>query len=399
MFGAALSPLSQAVILDRYPAEKRGAIMSVWGMVVMVGPILGPTLGGYLTDNYSWRWVFYVNVPVGVLAVAGLMIFLSDDERIEPQRFDWTGFGFFAVAVGALQFFLDRGTTKGWFSSSEIVLEAVLAGMGTLSVHRPLPHIEPHLHPSRPFEGPQLRLRPGTDILHRPAASGDDGAVAPYLQNLGGYSVLDTGLLLAPRGVGTMMAMIIMGRYVMKFDVRLPMSIGCILITWSMWEMSGWTPDISPLALAGTTFFQGIGMGFVFIPLNIMAFATLPARLRTDASAMINLVRNVGSAIGISITSTALAFAAQTAHANLTAHINPFNRALDVNAPSMMLNPHLPFGQAQLLGLIDRNALIVAYSDVFYLMLLLSLPAFLVLMLIPRPAQTLPSKPKVEILE
>ena len=400
MFGAALSPLSQAVILDRYPPERRGNIMSVWGMVVMVGPILGPTLGGYLTDNYSWRWVFYVNVPVGILSIAGLALFLAEDRGSEVKRFDWSGFGFFAVAIGALQLMLDRGTTMDWFSSGEIVLEATLAAVGAylFAVHfftserTFIPH---GLLADRNYVSAlALTFFIGLLMLATTAL------LPPYLQNLGGYSVLDTGLMLAPRGLGTMITMVLIGRVVMKIDVRLPMTIGCTLLAWSMWEMANWTPAITPISLGATTFIQGIGMGMVFIPSNIMAFATLPGELRTDASAMINLMRNIGSAIGVSITTTALAVSVQTVHATLAAHVNTFNRALGVNAPSMLYNPHLPFGLVQINNIVERNSLIVAYSDVFYLMLFLSLPTFAVLLLIPKPDMTVTTRPpEAEFIE
>ena len=400
MFGAALSPLSQAVILDRYPPEKRGMIMSVWGMVVMIGPILGPTLGGYLTDNYSWRWVFYVNVPVGILAVTGMVLFLSEDRPGKGMPFDWAGFGFFAVAVGALQFMLDRGTTKDWFSSSEIVLEAVLAGMGLylFIVHfftgkkTFIPH---GLFGDRNyFSALCLTFFIGILMLATSAL------LPPYLETLGGYSVLDVGLMLAPRGLGTMLTMFFIGRLALRIDVRIPMTIGCVLLTWSFWEMSTWTPAIAVSTLTVTVFIQGMAMGLIFIPANIMAFATLPGELRTDASAMINLVRNVGSGIGISVTQTVLAMNVQVVHSTLASKITPLNRALDVNAQSMMLNWKLPMGRAALEGIITRASLITAYADTFYLMLFLSLPAFIVLMLIPKPEPTLPaSKPEVEFLE
>ncbi|MBU6442743.1 MAG: DHA2 family efflux MFS transporter permease subunit [Alphaproteobacteria bacterium] len=401
VFGAALSPLSQAIILDRYPPEKRGAIMSIWGMVVMVGPILGPTLGGYLTDNYTWRWVFYVNAPVGILATAGLVIFLANDKYGEAQSFDWTGFGFFTVAIGALQFLLDRGTTKDWFSSNEIITEAVLAGTGCylfivhfLTARRTfIPH---GLLTDRNYMS-ALALTFFISLLMLATTA----LLPPFLQDLGGYSVLETGLMLAPRGLGTMITMFVIGRLVMRIDVRLPMAVGSAILTWSMWEMSRWTPDIAPMSLAVTTFFQGIGMGLVFIPSNIMAFATLPGHFRTDGAAMLNLVRNLGSAIGVSVTTTALANSLQTAHASLAVHVSPFNRALSYGAPGLMWNPHLPFGVAMINGVIEQNALVIAYSDVFYFMLLLSLPAFLVLALIPKPEPTLSSKtaPELEFIE
>ncbi|MDE2240147.1 MAG: DHA2 family efflux MFS transporter permease subunit [Rhodospirillales bacterium] len=400
MFGAALSPLSQAIILDRYPPEKRGSIMAIWGMVVMVGPIIGPTLGGYLTDNFSWRWVFYVNAPVGILAIAGLVIFLAPDKPDEAQPFDWTGFGFFAVAIGALQFMLDRGTTKDWFSSGEIVTEAALAGTGTylfvvhfLTAKRTfVPH---GLLNDRNYVS-ALGLTFFISLLMLATTA----LLPPFLQDLGGYSVLDTGLMLAPRGVGTMVTMFVIGRIIMRVDARLPMAIGSGLLTWSMWEMSRWTPSVTPWSLTVTTFVQGVGMGLVFIPSNLMAFATLPGSFRTDGAAMINLVRNVGSAIGVSVTTTALANSVQTAHASLAAHVSPFNRALGVNAPGVIWNPHLPFGVAMINGVIERNALTIAYSDVFYFMLFLSLPAFILLALIPKPDDTLPApKPEMEYIE
>ncbi|MGC8537177.1 MAG: DHA2 family efflux MFS transporter permease subunit [Rhizomicrobium sp.] len=401
MFGAALSPLSQAVILERYPPERRGMIMSIWGMVVMIGPILGPVLGGFLTDNYSWRWVFYVNVPVGILAISGMAMFLSEDKPSSEQSFDWSGFAYFAVAIGALQFLLDRGTTKDWFSSSEIVVEAVLAGMGfyLFLVH--------FLTAKKTFIPHGLfRDRNYVSALMLTAVIGvlmlaTSALMPPYLENLGGYSVLDVGMMLAPRGLGTMITMLIIGQLVLRIDVRIPMAIGALLLTWSFWEMSSWTPDISATTLSLTVFIQGIAMGMIFIPANIMAFATLPGHLRTDASAMINLARNLGSGIGISVTQSVLTMNSQVMHATLAVHASPFNRMLGVNAQSLMLNPRLPIGAIVLNGIITRSALITSYSDTFYMMMFMSVPAFVILMLIPKPDPTLPKagEPALELIE
>ncbi|MGC8534665.1 MAG: DHA2 family efflux MFS transporter permease subunit [Rhizomicrobium sp.] len=373
LFGAALSPLSQAVVLDRFPPEKRGMIMSIWGMVVMVGPIMGPTLGGWLTDNYSWRWVFYVNVPVGILAVLGMFIFLSEDETVEKKTFDWTGFTFFAVAIAALQFMLDRGTSKDWFSSGEIITEAILSGTGA------------YLFIVHYFTSDQI-------FLPRGLLKDVNFVSALVLTFFVGV------LMLAPRGVGTMLTMMLMGKVVMKVDARLPMAVGCVLLTWSMWQMSSWTPSVTPTVLASTTFVQGVGMGLIFIPANVMAFATLPSELRTDAAAIINLVRNMGMALGVSITSSALAASMQTVHASLAAHVTPFNRALSVNAPALFYNPQLPLGRTIMEMIVNQQALAISYADTFYLMLFLSLPAFLVLLVIPKPEPTLGTV-KIEPLE
>ena len=398
LFGAALSPLSQTMVLDRFPPEKRGMIISIWGMVVMVGPIMGPTLGGWLTDNYSWRWVFYVNVPVGIIAFLGILIFLSEDKNADSKTFDWTGFTFFALAIAALQFMLDRGTSKDWFSSGEIIAEAIISGTCA------------YLFIVHYFTSDQIFLPRGLmkDVNYVSALVltffvgilmlATTALLPPFLQDLGGYTVLDTGLMLAPRGVGTMLTMVLMGKVVMRVDARLPMTIGCLVLTWSMWQMSSWTPSVTPTMLASTTFVQGIGMGLIFIPANVMAFATLPSELRTDAAAIINLVRNMGMALGVSITSSTLAATMQTVHASLAAHVTPFNRALSVNAPAIFFNPQLPLGRTVMEMIVNQQALAISYADTFYLMLFLSLPAFLVLLVIPKPQPTVGTV-KIEPLE
>ena len=226
VFGAALVPLSQATMLDIYPAEQRGSAMAIWGMGVMVGPILGPTLGGYLTDAYNWRWVFYVNLPFGIAAVAGLALFLKDTERNASLRFDWLGFAVLSLGIGALQLMLDRGEQKDWFSSPEIVVETVLAGLGIylFIVHlftAKKPFIPPRIFNDRNFlSGLLLMFAIGMILLASSAL------LAPYLQTLGGYPVATAGLLMAPRGVDTMIAMLIAGRLSSRVDPRLNMHAG-----------------------------------------------------------------------------------------------------------------------------------------------------------------------------
>ncbi|MGA9796117.1 MAG: DHA2 family efflux MFS transporter permease subunit [Rhizomicrobium sp.] len=395
-FGAALSPLSQSIMLDLYPAEKRGSVMAIWGMGVMVGPILGPTLGGYLTDVYNWRWVFYVNVPFGIAAVAGIWLFLRDTHRDSTLKFDWTGFAALGLGLGALQLMLDRGTDKDWFSSGEIIVEAVLGGLGfyLFFVHMltaKLTFIPREMFKDRNFlSSLVLMFVIGLVMLASTAL------LPPFLQNLGGYSVTDTGLMLAPRGVGTMFAMIFAGRLALKVDPRYIMSVGTMMLLWSMWEMSTWTPDISAWQLVIVTFVQGIGMGLVFIPMNLVAFATLPQYFRTDGAAFINLMRNVGSAIGISLTTTILAEKTQIFHAQMSEYFTPFNRALGVNAPSMMLNPMLPSGAQAADQLVNYNAQVAAYANDFLFMFFCSLPALVVILLMKRPAMV-PSTQKIEL--
>jgi MFS transporter, DHA2 family, multidrug resistance protein len=399
-FGAALSPLSQSIMLDLYPPEKRGSVMAIWGMGVMVGPILGPTLGGYLTDVYNWRWVFYVNVPFGIAAVTGIALFLRDTHRDSTLKFDWTGFAVLGIGLGALQLMLDRGTDKDWFSSGEIIVEAVLAGLGFYLFIVHMFTAKDTFIPREMFKDRNFLSSLVLMFVIGMVMLASTALLPPYLQDLGGYSVTDTGLMLAPRGVGTMFAMMFAGRLALKFDPRYLMSIGTALLLWSMWEMSTWTPAIGFWQLIMVTFVQGIGMGFVFIPMNLVAFATLAPQLRTDGSALINLVRNVGSAIGISLTTTILANSTQILHAQMSAHFNPFNRALGVNAASLMLNPALPTGAQLADQVVNYNAQVAAYANDFIFMFFISLPALLVILLMKRPpAFPATQKMQLEVME
>ncbi len=399
MFGAALGPLSQAVMLDMYPAEKRGNVMAIWGMGVMLGPILGPTLGGILTDAYNWRWGFYINVPFGIAACAALWIFFKDTARDSSLRFDWFGFGALSVGLASLQLMLDRGTTKDWFSSTEIVVEAMIS---VIALYLFLVHM---LTAKKPFLPRQVfrdrNLVSGLVLMFVMGfvLLASSALMSPYLQDLSGRSVTQTGFLMVPRGVGVMVAMMFAGRLAMKLDPRLVMTVGAACLLWSMWHMTAWTPDIDGLTISWVTFVQGIGMGLVFVPMNLVAFATLSPQLRTDGAGLSNLMRNIGSAVGVSLTSTVLASSIQTIHAQLTAHATPFNRALGVNAPSMMMNPQIPFGLANLNSLLEYRAQVQAYANDFLFMFWVSLPVFVIIWLMKRPVFARGETPKMEVVE
>jgi DHA2 family multidrug resistance protein len=398
-FGAALSPLSQSIMLDLYPPQKRGNIMAIWGMGVMLGPILGPTLGGWLTDAYDWRWVFYVNVPFGILAVSGIWIYFKDSHNDSTMRFDWFGFGALAVGLGALQLMLDRGTSQAWFQSPEIVIECLIAGIGIylFVVHMATaknPFIPPAIFKDRNFLSSLFLMFVIGAILLASSA-----LLPPYLQNLAGYTVTDTGLIMAPRGFGTMFAMMFAGRMALKIDPRMLMTVGTACMLWSMWEMSTWTPQVGASTIVLVTFVQGFGMGFVFVPMNLMAFATLPGHFRTDGSALSNLTRNFGSAIGVSLTTSVLGGSVQIMHSMLSGLASPFNRALGVNAPAMMMNPQLPFGLQTLNGLIELRSEVAAYGNVYLLMVYICLPAFLIIWMMRRPDFSAGPAPQVEISE
>ncbi len=385
VFGAALVPLSQATILDLYPAEQRGSAMALWGMGVMVGPILGPTLGGYLTDVYDWRWVFFINLPFGALAIAGLWFFLKDEKRESVYGFDWTGFLVLSLGIGALQMMLDRGGELDWFASGEIWIELVLALLGIylFVVHVLLaerPFISAKIFADVNFlSGFVMMFAVGIVLLASSAL------LAPYLQTLGGYPVREAGLLMAPRGLGTMLAMMMAGRLASRVDPRLLMVIGIAALAYSFWEMTNWTPAVQPFTLSWVTAIQGFGLGFVFIPLQVVAFATLPPHFRTDGAALFSLVRNVGSAIGVSVASFMLVQNTQIMHAQIAEGLTGFNRMLQNGGAYFFWNTATNAGRMALNGEVSRQALAIAYTDDFKLMFWVSLPTALLVLFMRRP--------------
>ena len=393
MFGAALVPLSQATMMDIYPPEKRGAAMAIWGVGVMIGPILGPTLGGYLTELYSWRYVFYINLPFGILASLGLLVFMPRVRGQGSMRFDWIGFFVLSMGIGGLQLMLDRGEDQDWFTSREIIIECVLGCLGTymfivhlLTAQRPF--IRPGIFRDRNFSaGLAMMFAMGTILVSTSAL------MAPWLQNLGGYPVATAGLTMAPRGIGTMAAMMFAGRYSNRIDARLLMGLGLVMLCWSMWVMTGWTPDVTEGEVAMVIVTQGAGLGLVFIPLQVLAFATLPVALRTDGASLFSLLRNIGAAIGVSVTSDMLAHNAQALHAEIGAYANPFNRALQHGAARQLLDATHAHGAAMLDQLVNRQAQIIAYMDDYRLMIFTTAPALLLLLLMRRPRAIAPAAP------
>jgi DHA2 family multidrug resistance protein len=384
-FGAALVPLSQASMLDIYTAEQRASAMAVFGIGVMVGPILGPTLGGYLTDVYNWRWVFYVNLPIGIAAVIGLIVFMPSTPVAKEMKFDWTGFSVLAIGIGAFQLMLDRGQSEDWFNSSQIITEAVLAGLGIylFLVHMfttERPFIPLALFRDRYFTMATLLMFTTNTIMMASSA-----LLAPYLQNLSGYPVASAGLLMAPRGIGTMVAMVITGRLGMRVDQRRLMFVGLSVLGWTLHDMSTWTPDIPAAHLVMVLIVQGFAMGWVWNPITLISFTTLPASLRGDATAVQSLMRNVCSAIGISVTAFTLARGVQISHAGLTADMTPFNRLLQGqwSAPKI-LSPWTTHGAELLDSMVNRQALIIAYANDFRMMSFVVVPALFLLLLVRR---------------
>lgn len=377
LFGASLVPLSQAVMLDIYPKERHGSAMALWGVGVMLGPILGPTLGGYLTEYYNWRWVFYINLPIGILATLGIIAFLPDTNRDRSKPLDWMGFVSLSVFIGALQLMLDRGQGEDWFSSPEIIIEATLAGLALYLFLVQMftarqPFIPPAIFRDRNYSTALVFMFVMGILLLATMA-----LLPPYLQNLMNYPVITTGLVLAPRGVGTMAAMILVGRLMGKVDVRLLLTFGLGMMTFSLWEMTQFSTTMPISMLVRTGLVQGFGMGFVFVPLSTVAYATLDPRYRGDATALFSLVRNLGSSIGISVVIALLAQNTQISHADLSSTITPFSDGYQLYGHAVQQaglgHPGSTAMMALFNGQVTAQAAEIAYLDDFLLMMYITL--------------------------
>ncbi|VTU26895.1 Multidrug resistance protein B [Variovorax sp. SRS16] len=386
IFGASLVPLSQAVLLDINPREKVGQAMAIWGAGIMVGPILGPMLGGWLTENFDWRWVFFINLPVGLIALWGIGRYLPES-RPKGERLDIFGFVTLSLAIGMLQLFLDRGEQLDWFDSWEIKLEAVAAliAFAFFVIHtwtvEGVSFFDRDLLKDRNFVTGLLFAFIVGMILYATMA-----LLPNFLQGLMGYPVVYTGLVTAPRGVGTMIAMIAVGRLVQRVDVRAIMAIGFGLTAFSLWQMTGMTLQMDSTLIITSGFIQGLGIGFTFVPLSTATFATLAPRLRHQGTPVFSLLRNIGSSVGISIVQALLTEGSSRAHAEIAATVAPGNQGL-INLPAL-LNPDTMPGLAVLNAEVTRQGALIGYLDDFAIMMMITLAAIPLLLLIRSPRRT-----------
>ncbi|QKE40619.1 MAG: DHA2 family efflux MFS transporter permease subunit [Ferrovum myxofaciens] len=392
--GAALVPLSQAVLFDINPRENHGKAMALWGVGVTMGPILGPALGGWLTDQYSWRWVFYINVPIGILAYLGLSSFMPNTKKIAGS-FDFFGFLTLSLGIGALQLLLDRGELKDWFHSPEIDLYALIIGISfylfilhTLTAERPFLSVS--LFKDKNFLTSNIFIFIIGVVLFATLA-----LVPPLLQNEMNYPVMLTGFVTAPRGMGTMMAMMVVGRLIGKYDIRVIMAVGLGMTVLSLWQMMHFDLLMDATPIIYTGLLQGFGVGLSYVPLSTVAFSSLPQTLRNEGTAFFNLLRNIGSSIGISIVQTLLTRNTQINHATLAQHITPYT----LHSPVFgALDPTHPSGILAINGLITRQAAMIAYNDDFELMMIVTL-AVIPLLLLLRPASRAPQGSAQTLME
>jgi MFS transporter, DHA2 family, multidrug resistance protein len=390
VFGASLVPLSNALLLDSFPLHKQAQANGIWGIGIMVAPILGPTVGGWLTEYFSWRWVFYINVPFGILSLLGIVALVKESSSDRDRPFDLFGFLLLSIAIVSLQLMLDRGQSKYWFESTEIVFELIIC---LLAFYLFTVHMFTHEHSyvdQRMFADRNFSLGLVFMFLLGVIMLATMALLPPYLQTLLGYPVFDAGLILAPRGIGTMVAMMLSTRFMERSVVppRYLIVTGLVFIIGSLWQMTGFTTNVTQSMITWTGFIQGFGLGFIFVPLSTLAFATLEPELRTEGSSIFGLMRTIGSSLGISIVVSQLASGVQREHAVLTEHITAFNPLLQNTASASIWDVNTPQGLALLEGEVARQALQLAYIDDFQLIMIMALVAVPAALLLRSAAPT-----------
>ena len=382
IFGAVIAPLAQTVMLNINPRERIGQAMAVYGVGIMAAPIIGPTLGGWLTESFDWRWVFLINLPVGIATVVMLQLFMPDTD-IRKRRFDFFGFGMLAIGVGALQLMLDRGAENSWFASAEtwIELGLVIAGLWVFVVHC-MTAEEPFID-LRIFKDLNFTLASVLMFIVGITLFSGLALLPPLLQNLMGYPVIFSSIMMAPRGIATMASMIIVGRLTGKVDARILMLFGIGCMAYSLYDMTHFNLEMDYWPVVITGCIQGFGMGFLFVPLQTLAFATIAPRFRADATSMFALVRNMGQGVGISLVTAVLSHMMQVNHAEIAERLTATSRSVASQMPDLITGN--PMIVSIVNGLVTEQAAMLSYLDDFWLMMLLSLLAMPLILLLRGP--------------
>jgi DHA2 family multidrug resistance protein len=383
---APMAPLSQAVLFNINPPERYGRAMALFTMGAVAAPVVGPVVGGYLTDNLSWRWCFYINIPAGIAAIALLWIFLPK-EAPAPRRFDFLGFGSLAIGVAAFQLMLDRGASRDWFDSIEIRLEALIAACCfwiylTHSLTTASPLFERSLFRDRNFVVSLLFNFTFSLLIYCSLA-----LMPLMMQGAMGYSVMVAGLVSMPRGVIMMAVLQVMGRLDTLFDRRLLLATGWCILGAGFLAMAHFDLSMGPETIIAASAFQGLGQGMIAVPISTLAFATLNPNLRADASSISNLMRYLSGSVGIAVMQALTAANGQAMHASLAEHARLDNPVLRAGLPAHLW-PGTGSGAQALNDLITRQATMVAYVDDFLLMFVLCAVGLPLILLFRKPPAT-----------
>jgi DHA2 family multidrug resistance protein len=382
--GASLMQLSQTTMLDIYPQRQIQQVMAIWSAVVIMGPIIGPALGGWLTENFSWRWVFYINMPIGILAFLGVYLFMSADGGGKQRPFDFLGFGALVAFVASFQLMADRGPDKDWFASKEIWIEAIIAAIGlyvfiiqTITAKNPFFHRD--LAKDRNFVTCTLFGMFVGALLFSTTA-----LLPSFMQNLLGYSALQSGYASMPRGGGSLIAFLAVPMLVMRFGPRPVLLAGLSLCVLALWQMAHFDLSMTATPIMTSGVIQGMGVGLLFAPLNTLAYATLAPVHRTEATIVNTMARSLGSSLGISLIQATLTHNSAMAHARLAERISGGDPVIAATLPATM-NPITDSGILALNGEVTRQAAMISYDGIFAWMALATIFLVPLLVIMRRP--------------
>ncbi|MDE2404599.1 MAG: DHA2 family efflux MFS transporter permease subunit [Sphingomonadales bacterium] len=383
VFGSSLVPMTQSTLLDINPPSQHGKAMAIFGLAAILGPLIGPLAGGWLTDNLSWRWVFYINLPFGLFSFLGLSATMPARPPDRTARLDFFGFGLLALALGSLQLMLDRGQKLDWLASGEIVFELTLCLLAlamfvihSLTARRPF--ISPAIFADRNFViATMIGFSLGVLIYSAMAL------MPPMLEALYGYSTTRVGLVLGPRALGSLIAMLLVGRLIGRLDSRLLVAAGLLLMALSMIQMAHLSLASDNRVILISGMIQGLGSSFIFVPLTTMAFATLSAHLRDEGSALNAMIRNMGASAGIAVVEALTFRNTETVHSRLAEGLRP-------DSPAMALRfGGFDWGSlSQVSGLealLTRQAMMVSYIDSFWLLAVLGVVSAPFVFLLRKP--------------
>jgi MFS transporter, DHA2 family, multidrug resistance protein len=383
--GASLIPLSQTVMLDIYPPRLIPRVMSIWSAAVILGPIIGPTLGGWLTEELSWRWVFYINVPIGILAFLGIWTFMDRDDGGRQRPFDFLGFSALVLFVGGFQMMVDRGPTLDWFDSQEIWIEAAICAVGfyvfvVQTMTAPNPFFHRDLAKDTNFVATTLFGMVVGVLLFSTSA-----LLPSMMQNLLGYSALQSGIASMTRGVGSFIAFLAVPMVVARFGARRTLLAGILLSSLALWQMGQFDLSMTagPIETAG--FIQGLGTGLLFAPLNTLAYAKLAPIHRTEGTIVATMARSLGSSAGISLLQAMLIRDAAVSHARLTEHVTVTDPVLRWALPRLFDLQSTP-GLSALNGEVTRQGTMISYDALFAAMAVGTLFLAPVLLFLKPPA-------------
>jgi MFS transporter, DHA2 family, multidrug resistance protein len=391
-FGATLIPLSQAIVLDSYPTRDHGRAMAFWGIGVMAGPIMGPVLGGLITDLYSWRWVFFINLPIGLAALVGVLLIVPESETARKRRLDWIGFATLALGLAALQMILDRGERLEWFASTQIVLLALIAGLALyFFLLRSLSRTDAFLD-LRLFRNRNFALCLALGFSTHASLYATVALLPPMLQNVLDYPAFTAGMLFIPRALGTLVGMFVVSQIARRIDMRLSIAAGLLIAAFGVWEMAGFTTEVGPREIVITGLIQGVGLGLAFTPITVLAFSSLARESRTEAAGIYAILRSFGASLGISAFVTVFARNMQANRANLVEQVSPYNEAMAGSALPRAWSLDQAEGLSALSRVIDKQAAMLAYVDDFALIAMLTVCLIPIVALIRPPRQAPPAR-------